>query len=981
MAGKARPLRLQTRSISCGTLYAGQSFMEANDVKEEPRLDDRENIEEDLRAAHAMLQSLKMRARKLEALKEPGPVAGFAAPVDPVPPARPVATPARTEKPQRTQPPVMTDAQPRSYSFWEQAYPENSQETRDRRRSERASPEMSPKDPKNPKSSEGLAATKATSPRNSDASLKPHESSRNNMKTESFNQRMEIVIRNVKEGRVVIDSGFYSESAMKTELKFDKDRIKAVVAYCTKTKEEFSQYVEIIDNNTSLPNPVLGNEALPCYDEDIEKIPQILGEILKVRIKVDKTLEELKKKKKDPQSKDGKLLTEHGEQLMKLHDELAEIRADHNAKDPSKEAMGKLKNALATVEKLCPARSPKQVESNHYGREEVEEDTMKTVLRPVPKAKAKPAGDCDDDDESPDEEDVPQVLLLLRHVTALLRKPWHVLVEQGNVKKSILIMQMIFEVRDCFKICTGSRGQSTKTAPTNLSKRIHQLDVGHDKKHPVLRVKDFLQALAESNKLPLMWGSTNNDSYAEVLPKFWRRWKTHDPQHAVFSHHRGHMAQVLPLQLHGDEGETLKKTGVMILNWQSPIGFGLAGSDDSPSAMSLNYLGNSYATRFLYTVCHKKSYAKDKSYVLTGIVQGLAEELVDLFYNGVTLNLGGKETTFYAALLGLKGDWPIQARVGNLTRHFARKAVYKVSADTSGFCHLCRAGEQGYDANDYSQNAAWRETFLKVPPWTSEGPLCRVPQSPAKEYMHKFDIFHTLHKGVFAELSGSGLVLITDYHLAGAGDIPQQLQAIYALMAKHCKDTATPLHMDGLTRHLLSFPGDYAYPVGNWFKGADTAAACSFLEAFWSEHLAVANEQDLYLDAVLRALRAANVFLRTLYRSGLWLSVDRCKIVAEAGLAFLKAYLEASSRAYERGRTRFKLTPKYHALIHIIDVLATAYESNRRWTLNPLCEATQMDEDFVGRVANVTTAVNVRQMHKSTLRKYLTNVWTHLHSR
>ena len=39
---------------------------------------------------------------------------------------------------------------------------------------------------------------------------------------DAFNQRMEIVIRNIKEGKVVIDSGFYSEAAMKAELKFDK---------------------------------------------------------------------------------------------------------------------------------------------------------------------------------------------------------------------------------------------------------------------------------------------------------------------------------------------------------------------------------------------------------------------------------------------------------------------------------------------------------------------------------------------------------------------------------------------------------------------------------------------------------------------------------------------------------------------------------------------------------------------------------------
>ena len=44
------PLRLHTRALSCGTLYAGQSFMaKQQEVKlEQPR----ENIEEELRVSH-----------------------------------------------------------------------------------------------------------------------------------------------------------------------------------------------------------------------------------------------------------------------------------------------------------------------------------------------------------------------------------------------------------------------------------------------------------------------------------------------------------------------------------------------------------------------------------------------------------------------------------------------------------------------------------------------------------------------------------------------------------------------------------------------------------------------------------------------------------------------------------------------------------------------------------------------------------------
>ncbi|CAE7914152.1 unnamed protein product [Symbiodinium necroappetens] len=684
---------------------------------------------------------------------------------------------------------------------------------------------------------------------------------------DAFNQRMEVVIRNVKEGKVVIDSGYYTESAMKNEL---KDRVQAIIKYCTKTKarrrqltrrdkyqkhileywidlktsgslsrshkEEFNQFIEIIDDEAVLPPPVLGNEALPSYEEedddaddddeseakedekeeanpdfreeqekDIQKIPTILSEILRVRVKTDKTLEELKKA--------GELLGKQAENLMGLHDELAEIRAECGKDDPSAET------SRITME---------------------EKKLRRTILRPVPKAKAniKNPNKAEGQGEQHDEEDDHAVLE--DHwigSPAPHQLPWRVLVVSDRLLCSIAA-GFVDEVRD---------------------------------------VADVIQALASCNKLCLLWGAESMTSNTDVLPKFWRRWKSHDPQHAALQHHRDHMAYVLPLQLHADEGQTLKKTGVMVINWQSPIGFGVSTSDDCPAAMQLNYCGSSYATRFLYTVCHKKCYSKDKSYVLTGILDRLAYELVDLFYNGLTVNVAGKQVTFFVALLGLKGDWPIQARIGNLTRHFARKGVFEV--------------------------------------------------------------------------------VITDYALAGPGDMAVQLDGIYALAVQHCKSTQTPLHMDGLTRHLYA---DYDYPVGSWFKGADTAAMCSFLEAFWAEHLAAhASDSDEYLHGILECLRVA----------------------AQAGASFLKAYIETSSRAFDRQKTRFKLTPKFHGLIHIVDSLITGYNSGRRWTLSPLSESTQLDEDFIGRVSSTTTAVSSRNMHSQTLRKYLTNMWAAVHGR
>ena len=153
---------------------------------------------------------------------------------------------------------------------------------------------------------------------------------------------------------------------------------------------------------------------------------------------------------------------------------------------------------------------------------------------------------------------------------------------------------------------------------------------------------------------------------------------------------------------------------------------------------------------------------------------------------------------------------------------------------------------------------------------------------------------------------------------------------------------------------------------------------CSFTEAFWAKHIAALPEPDEYLNGILRSLQAANRFLQGIYHSGLWLSQERTRMIAQSGLDFLRYYQTTSHRAFKLQKTRFKLTPKYHALIHIIDVLVVGCKNGHRWTLSPLAESTQTDEDLVGRVSLITTRVSSRAVHTQTLQRYLMEVSTHL---
>ena len=279
------------------------------------------------------------------------------------------------------------------------------------------------------------------------------------------------------------------------------------------------------------------------------------------------------------------------------------------------------------------------------------------------------------------------------------------------------------------------------------------VDIGAENLHPILSVTEFLKVLALHNQLPVLWGGRGKAS--EILPRFWRHYRQHESLHCVFQDHKDRLGRVLPLLLHADEGQTLKKTGIMVVSWHSPIGTGTSKYSD-PNDLNLNFLGNTYATRFLTTVCLKAVYKKNPDR-LDNIMSVIAKELHDLYHDGVEVVIGNRCERFFVATVGFKGDWPIHAKVGHLERHFCRRGVYKVS-DKSGFCHLCRAGEIGFPAHDFSPDASWRSTVLTKLPWSIPGPLCVIPQSPHKELMHKFDAFHTLHKGCFAELAGSGLV-------------------------------------------------------------------------------------------------------------------------------------------------------------------------------------------------------------------------------
>ena len=104
---------------------------------------------------------------------------------------------------------------------------------------------------------------------------------------------------------------------------------------------------------------------------------------------------------------------------------------------------------------------------------------------------------------------------------------------------------------------------------------------------PWIQPSDFLKTMAEFNDLSHILGGFSNISEArQLLDTFWDRYRKVYPEFELFKDLRGRsLSQCIPLYIHGDEGVTYKRHGVLIMSFQSPLGF---GTSKRPQEMSLN---------------------------------------------------------------------------------------------------------------------------------------------------------------------------------------------------------------------------------------------------------------------------------------------------------------------------------------------------------------------------------------------------------
>lgn len=116
-------------------------------------------------------------------------------------------------------------------------------------------------------------------------------------------------------------------------------------------------------------------------------------------------------------------------------------------------------------------------------------------------------------------------------------------------------------------------------------------------------------------------------------------------------------------------------------------------------------------------------------------------------------------------------------------------------------------------------------------------------------------------------------------------------------------------------------------------------------------------------------ISACNAFLKCLYSTALWLTPDERDVLLQAGHATVKGFHQCATFSYDRGETRWKFQPKIHMFGEVLHALESQ-RKKKQPSISPLTWSTQVDEDFVGRISNLSSMVSVRTVHDRTIGRY-----------
>lgn len=131
---------------------------------------------------------------------------------------------------------------------------------------------------------------------------------------------------------------------------------------------------------------------------------------------------------------------------------------------------------------------------------------------------------------------------------------------------------------------------------------------------PWIKPSNMLTAIAKNHDLDHFLGGVSLQNAEPRLLSFWSKYRSLFAEHQLWDKvdaNRMPLSRCIPILLHGDEGVTYKKNGLLVVSLQRAWGH---GSSKSKTAIRLNFLRTGFQTRVLIIcVCHKARLGFDKN--------------------------------------------------------------------------------------------------------------------------------------------------------------------------------------------------------------------------------------------------------------------------------------------------------------------------------------------------------------------------------
>ena len=411
----------------------------------------------------------------------------------------------------------------------------------------------------------------------------------------------------------------------------------------------------------------------------------------------------------------------------------------------------------------------------------------------------------------------------------------------------------------------GSLGSSLQR-PSNLERDLHrELErTGRRLNVPIDRIPvptclndDFKEwpVLLPSNFVKQLVTLGINDRLGGPFGPYWERRRPDFPAHPVYD---GRDTDgVVPILLHGDEGEGRAKMKIMVVTWMSDLA----------------------QHRFIITIV-PASVCK---------MEGGVNLTLEAVLRAVAVDLQSQ----FGYLVGVKGDWKFLKEAFCMNRGWSSTQV----------CWRCNATLSGpLQYSDVRDDAPWRQTLDdNIVPW----PVDHVPalmQAPGFEpKLIRADILHNWHLGMCRDFAGAVLIQLLLEGTWGQARTGQlKLEAAFAAWS-HENGYYTTVR--SFTRANTCWHGR-RYPVLKAGKGCDMVYIIKWLQEAHPPPV------DEFGRVRLASLWAANDFLTTLQHAGLFLSAAQQTTAGASGLLLIRGFGYLASSCSQRGLLFYKIRPK-----------------------------------------------------------------------